>query len=167
MINQSLMEMLLKIRDCPENPVLKIRPNFSYAVSPKKPGSSPRRYPPPPQYMMWWLKALLIYETGTVNDISFLCDDSVGTMMSPDMQPKREFSAKYQPENCKEVEMISYLMDCYDRAGLEERLAPKVGEVNSVQIISFECKSAIIIHACFAFQRRWASFCILKKNIFF
>lgn len=44
MINQSLMEMLLKIRDCPENPVLKIRPNFSYAVSPKKPGSSPRRY---------------------------------------------------------------------------------------------------------------------------
>lgn len=51
MINQSLMEMLLKIRDCPENPVLKIRPNFSYAVSPKKPGSSPRRYPPP-QYMM-------------------------------------------------------------------------------------------------------------------
>jgi hypothetical protein len=46
--------------------------------------------------------------------------------MSPDMQPKREFSEKYKPENCKEVEMISYLMDCYDRAGLEERLAPKV-----------------------------------------
>lgn len=64
---------------------------------------------------------------GTVNEIFFMYDDSVGTMMSPDMQPKREFSAKYQPENCKEVEMISYLMDCYDRAGLEERLAPKVG----------------------------------------
>lgn len=56
----------------------------------------------------------------------FFCDFSVGTMMSPDMQPKREFSARYQPENCKEVEMINYLIDCYDRAGLEERLAPKV-----------------------------------------
>lgn len=74
---------------------------------------------------------------GTDNDIFFMYDDSVGTMMSPDMQPKREFSAKYQPENCKEVEMISYLMDCYDRAGLEERLAPKVGG-NSIKITSVE-----------------------------
>ena len=44
MINQALMEVLLKIRDNPENPVLKIRPNFSYSASPKKAGSSPRRY---------------------------------------------------------------------------------------------------------------------------
>lgn len=119
MINQSLMEMLLKIRDCPENPVLKIRPNFSYAVSPKKPGSSPR---------------------------------SVGTMMSPDMQPKREFSAKYQPENCKEVEMISYLMDCYDRAGLEERLAPKRASVPPLSLMLSSARHQCVCHTAIVLQ---------------
>lgn len=48
--------------------------------------------------------------------------------------------------------MISYLMDCYDRVGLEERLVLKVGEVNFVEIISFECKLEIIIYVCLYFK---------------
>lgn len=100
---------------------------------------------------MCWLKVFFIYEIGIVNDIFFLCNDSVGIMMLLDMQLKREFFVKYQLENCKEVEMISYLMDCYDRVGLEERLVLKVGEVNFVKIISFECKLVIIIYVCFVF----------------
>jgi len=38
-VNQTLMEVLLKIRDSVDNPVLKLR-----AASPHKPGSSPKTY---------------------------------------------------------------------------------------------------------------------------
>ena len=42
-------------------------------------------------------------------------------------QPSRHFPFdKFQPEKCVETEMISYLLDCYDRVHLEERNAPKV-----------------------------------------
>jgi len=29
-------------------------------------------------------------------------------------------------ENCKETEMLNYLIECFDRVGIEERKAPKV-----------------------------------------
>lgn len=35
--------------------------------------------------MMCWLKVFFIYEIGIVNDIFFLCNDSVGIMMLLDM----------------------------------------------------------------------------------
>ena len=47
-------------------------------------------------------------------------------MMTPDL-PRREFSSKLRPENCKEVDMLNYLFDCYERVAYEERTAPKVG----------------------------------------
>ena len=48
-------------------------------------------------------------------------------MGSPMKQPSRHFPFdKFQPEKCVETEMISYLLDCYDRVHLEERNAPKV-----------------------------------------
>ena len=47
-------------------------------------------------------------------------------------QPSRQFPfAKFQPSKCKEVEMISYLLDCYDRVGMERHRASRV----SVQFI--------------------------------
>ena len=48
-------------------------------------------------------------------------------------QPSRHFPFdKFQPEKCVETEMISYLLDCYDRVHLEERMAPKVSFRNNL-----------------------------------
>ncbi|XP_048766609.1 ubiquitin conjugation factor E4 B-like [Ostrea edulis] len=120
MISQALMEVLMKIRDSSHNPVLKIKTSVSYAVSPRKPGSSPR--------------------------------STVSTMTSPDMQPKREFSEKYQPETCKEVEMMNYLMDCYDRAGLEERLAPKRASVPPLSLMLSSVRRQCVCHTALVLQ---------------
>ena len=38
----------------------------------------------------------------------------------------RQFYEKFQPEKCKEVDLINYLLDCYDRVHYEERASPKV-----------------------------------------
>lgn len=47
-------------------------------------------------------------------------------MMTPE-QPRREVGKKVAQVECKEVEMITYLMDSYERVAQEERMAPKVG----------------------------------------
>ena len=53
--------------------------------------------------------------------LNFVCSSS------PVKQQARQFPhEKFAPEKCKEVEMISYLLDCYDRVNTEERKAPKV-----------------------------------------
>ena len=40
--------------------------------------------------------------------------------------PKREFNEKFQPPPSKELDLINYLLDCYERISNEERTAPKV-----------------------------------------
>ena len=40
--------------------------------------------------------------------------------------PKREFSEKCQPHPSKELSIINYLLDSYERISTEERTAPKV-----------------------------------------
>ncbi|XP_041377968.1 ubiquitin conjugation factor E4 B-like [Gigantopelta aegis] len=49
---------------------------------------------------------------------------SVSPMMSPEPS-KREFLSRFPPADCKETDMINYLLDCYDRVSVEERTAPK------------------------------------------
>ena len=44
--------------------------------------------------------------------------------------PKREFNEKFQPPPSKELDLINYLLDCYERISNEERTAPKVGACN-------------------------------------
>ena len=44
--------------------------------------------------------------------------------IASNLQLRREF--RYEPEKCKETDMINYLLDSYDRVGSEERTAPKV-----------------------------------------
>lgn len=40
--------------------------------------------------------------------------------------PKREFSEKFRPQPCEELDVLNYLFDCYERISIEERTAPKV-----------------------------------------
>lgn len=48
--------------------------------------------------------------------------------MSPLMSPEheRKFTSKIQPQKKKEVELINYLLDCYESVAVEERTNPKV-----------------------------------------
>ncbi|KAK3104970.1 hypothetical protein FSP39_014399 [Pinctada imbricata] len=117
-VNQVLMEVLMSIQDSSQNPVLKLKPVTSHAVSPKKPGSSPRGF---------------------------------STMVSPDMQPKREFS-KYPVEKCKEVELINYLLDCYDRVSIEERIAPKRASVPPLSSVLSTARSQCVCHTALVLQ---------------
>lgn len=50
---------------------------------------------------------------------------SASPMMTPE-QPRRELGSKVAQIQCKEVEMMTYLMDSYERVSQEERMAPKV-----------------------------------------
>lgn len=42
LVNNVVMEVLLKVKDCTENPILKLRPPMETSVSPRKHGSSPK-----------------------------------------------------------------------------------------------------------------------------
>ena len=46
--------------------------------------------------------------------------------MNPD-PPRHDVSSKVSQVECKEVHMMTYLMDSYERVAQEERMAPKVG----------------------------------------
>ena len=57
--------------------------------------------------------------------ISYLNTDlSFNRSLASSLQLRREF--KYEPDKCKDVDMINYLLDSYDRVAGEERTAPKV-----------------------------------------
>ena len=73
-------------------------------------------------------------------------------MLTPD-QPRREFSSKLRPENCKEVDMLNYLFDCYERVAYEERTAPKVCmNIHLNGII----KNSQRVNVCLGSSRSWA-----------
>ena len=55
-----------------------------------------------------------------------LFSHSASPMLLTPEQPKREFTCKLRPVRCKEVDMVNYLLDSYERVSLEERTAPKV-----------------------------------------
>ncbi|WAR13927.1 UBE4B-like protein [Mya arenaria] len=95
-INQTVMEVLFKIKDSDINPVLQLKP-ITPDISPiKQYGSSPMGGSP--------------------------------MMPTPDT-PRREFTSKMPQPQCKEVEMVNYLLDSYERVAGEERLAPKRASV--------------------------------------
>ncbi|KAK7093486.1 ubiquitin conjugation factor E4 B-like isoform X2 [Littorina saxatilis] len=48
-----------------------------------------------------------------------------GASFMAEAAPKREFAEKFQPPPSKELDLISYLLDCYERISTEERTAPK------------------------------------------
>ena len=50
----------------------------------------------------------------------------VSPMLTGAEAPKQEFTAKLPQPQCKEVEMVNYLLESYERVAAEERLAPKV-----------------------------------------
>lgn len=118
LVNNVVMEVLLKVKDCTENPILKLRPPMETSVSPRKHGSSPKGAP------KLGLAAL----------------------------PKREFSPKFPSERCKEVDMINYLLDCYERAGVEERTAPIKASIPPMSVTLSTIRSQCICHSILVLQ---------------
>ena len=54
--------------------------------------------------------------------------------MSPEHE--RKFTSKIQPQKKKEVELINYLLDCYESVAVEERTNPKVSLILFVKLQS-------------------------------
>ncbi|XP_052213480.1 ubiquitin conjugation factor E4 B-like isoform X2 [Dreissena polymorpha] len=119
LINQTVMEVLLKIRDSQKNPVLDLKA-LTPDVSPiKQYGASPLSSSP--------------------------------MVLSPD-QPRREVSSRVQPGHCKEAQMFTYLLDCYERVAGEERLAPKRASVPPMSEMLASARSQCVCHASLLLQ---------------
>ncbi|KAM6108997.1 ubiquitin conjugation factor E4 B isoform 2-T2 [Pterocles gutturalis] len=55
-------------------------------------------------------------------------------------------------ENCKETEMLNYLIECFDRVGIEERKAPKMCSQPTVSQLLSNVRSQCISHAALVLQ---------------
>ncbi|XP_052081338.1 ubiquitin conjugation factor E4 B-like isoform X1 [Mytilus californianus] len=109
LVNETVMEVLLKIRESSDNPILKLR-----TVSPRKPGSSPK------------------------------------TSLAPSLQLRREF--KYEPEKCKDTDLINYLLDSYDRVAIEERTAPKRASMPPMSTMLSSARNQCVCHTAMVLQ---------------
>lgn len=117
LISQILVEVLLILQQCQDNPFVALVPAKSSGTSPSKGHSS--------------------------SPFS----------SSPVKQQARQFPhEKFAPEKCKEVEMISYLLDCYDRVNTEERKAPKRSGVPPMKDALVSARSQCVSHTCLILQ---------------
>ncbi|XP_075046360.1 ubiquitin conjugation factor E4 B isoform X2 [Mixophyes fleayi] len=55
-------------------------------------------------------------------------------------------------ETCKETEMLNYLIECFDRVGIEERKAPKMCSQPDVSQLLSKIRSQCICHAALVLQ---------------
>ncbi|XP_013929707.1 PREDICTED: ubiquitin conjugation factor E4 B-like, partial [Thamnophis sirtalis] len=55
-------------------------------------------------------------------------------------------------ETCKETEMLNYLIECFDRVGIEERKAPKMCSQPVVSQLLSNIRSQCISHAALVLQ---------------
>ncbi|XP_035757700.1 ubiquitin conjugation factor E4 B isoform X5 [Egretta garzetta] len=55
-------------------------------------------------------------------------------------------------ESCKETEMLNYLIECFDRVGIEERKAPKMCSQPTVSQLLSNIRSQCISHAALVLQ---------------
>ncbi|NWW21848.1 UBE4B factor, partial [Falcunculus frontatus] len=61
-------------------------------------------------------------------------------------------SDHFSIENCKETEMLNYLIECFDRVGIEERKAPKMCSQPTVSQLLSNIRSQCISHAALVLQ---------------
>ncbi|XP_078281132.1 ubiquitin conjugation factor E4 B isoform X1 [Rhinoraja longicauda] len=61
-------------------------------------------------------------------------------------------SDRFTIEACKETEMLNYLIECFDRVGIEERKAPKMCNQPSVSQLLSNIRSQCISHAALVLQ---------------
>lgn len=90
--------------------------------------------------------------------------------MSPLMSPEheRKFTSKIQPQKKKEVELINYLLDCYESVAVEERTNPKrtsippLSEVLSIaRLQCVRCTALVLQGILFANRSETASTLLL------
>ncbi|PVD36627.1 hypothetical protein C0Q70_03613 [Pomacea canaliculata] len=59
--------------------------------------------------------------------------------------PKREFSEKFRPQPCEELDVLNYLFDCYERISIEERTAPKRSSIPPMSDALAEARSQCVL----------------------
>ncbi|KAJ1145164.1 hypothetical protein NDU88_011455 [Pleurodeles waltl] len=59
---------------------------------------------------------------------------------------------RFTIETCKETEMLNYLIECFDRVGIEERKAPKICSQPDVSHLLSNIRSQCISHAALVLQ---------------
>lgn len=105
LVNQMVMEMILRIVDGESNPIASLKPpTVAY-------GSSP-------------------------HNTSYMVEAT----------PKREFSERFQAEPSKELDLLNYLLDCYERISTEERTAPKRSSIPPMSDALAEARNQCVLN---------------------
>uniref|UniRef100_A0A8C0IXP4 Ubiquitination factor E4B n=1 Tax=Chelonoidis abingdonii TaxID=106734 RepID=A0A8C0IXP4_CHEAB len=75
-----------------------------------------------------------------------------GTLSSAGASACDSCSDHFSIETCKETEMLNYLIECFDRVGIEERKAPKMCSQPAVSQLLSNIRSQCISHAALVLQ---------------
>ncbi|KAI0243357.1 Ubiquitin conjugation factor E4 B [Lamellibrachia satsuma] len=71
--------------------------------------------------------------------------------------PSRQFPFdKFQPRQCRETDMINYLLDCYERVSLEERNSPKTASGPGMCELLSEVRGQCVGHATLVLHGRFS-----------
>ncbi|KAL5014805.1 hypothetical protein ScPMuIL_009075 [Solemya velum] len=76
---------------------------------------------------------------------------SVSPMGQP-VLPKRVFSSRLKPENCKETSVVDFLLDSYERVALEERIAPKRASDPPLSTLLSTVRNQCVCHMALVLQ---------------
>ncbi|XP_052828184.1 ubiquitin conjugation factor E4 B isoform X1 [Octopus bimaculoides] len=76
---------------------------------------------------------------------------SISPLMSPEHE-ERKFTSKIQPQKRKEVELINYLLDCYERVAFEERTSPKKSSIPPLNNVLSIARLSCVHHTALVLQ---------------
>ncbi|XP_077105770.1 ubiquitin conjugation factor E4 B isoform X1 [Ranitomeya variabilis] len=99
-------------------------------------------------------KTLLLNSGSTPGTSPMLCNSgSFGaSSLSSGNSSTESCGDHFTIETCKETEMLNYLIECFDRVGIEERKAPKMCSQPDVSQLLSNIRSQCICHAALVLQ---------------
>ncbi|XP_073513380.1 ubiquitin conjugation factor E4 B isoform X1 [Phyllobates terribilis] len=98
-------------------------------------------------------KTLLLNSGSTPGTSPMLCNSgSFGASSLSSGNSTESCGDHFTIETCKETEMLNYLIECFDRVGIEERKAPKMCSQPDVSQLLSNIRSQCICHAALVLQ---------------
>ncbi|KAK7497939.1 hypothetical protein BaRGS_00010810 [Batillaria attramentaria] len=99
------------------------------------------------------MEMILRIMDGESNPVASLKPPTVAFGTSPhsishmtEAAPKREFSERFQPEPSKELDVLNYLLDGYERISTEERTAPKRSSIPPMSDVLAEARNQCVLN---------------------
>ncbi|XP_076451864.1 LOW QUALITY PROTEIN: ubiquitin conjugation factor E4 B-like [Babylonia areolata] len=112
------------------------------------------------QMVMEIILRMLSGDTKPVKSPSVVSSSSAsprGASHMPEAAPKREFSDKFPPQPSTEHNLITYLLDCYERISIEERMAPKKSSIPPMSDALAEARNQCVTNTALVLRGAFSS----------